>query len=77
MNTEMENKTGIQWLLEQLPKLEAQIPQHLLTQAKWQEDKTLCEAFGDGQKNGYEYAKKIDVLHNPLDYYKNKYQRKE
>lgn len=69
----MKKQTAIEFLIEQWPVLEVQIPQHILIQAKWQEDKTICEAFADGQKNGYEYAKKIDVLHNALDYYQKKY----
>jgi hypothetical protein len=69
----LKKKTALNWLFEQWPILETQIPQRILTQAKWQEDKTLCEAFGDGQKNGYEYAKKIDVLHNCLNYYNETY----
>jgi len=73
----MKNQTAIQFLLEQFPQLESEIPATILIHAQWQEEKTIDEAFHDGQKNGYLYAKKIDVLQNALDYYRNKYRREK
>jgi hypothetical protein len=77
MNTDMKKQTALQWLFEQLPKLEAQIPRRILIQAKWQEEKTIDEAFADGQKNGYQYGIKKDVLHNAFEYYKHNYKQEE
>jgi hypothetical protein len=77
MNTKMKKQSALQWLFYHLPNLETQIPRRILYQAKMQEEKTIDEAFADGQKNGYQYARQKDVLHNAFEYYKDNYKQEE
>jgi len=77
MSTEIKKQSALQWLFYHLPNLEKEIPRRILHEAKMQEKKTIDEAFADGQKNGYQYAIKEDVLHNAFHYFKNNYRQEE
>ena len=52
-------QTAVEWLIEQWPILESQIPERILEQAKDMEKEQIVEAFGDGAmdtlKLGKEY----------------------
>lgn len=47
----MSNKelTALEWLIEQWPILEAQIPPYILEQAKKMEKEQIMDAWDDGQ----------------------------
>jgi hypothetical protein len=41
-------KTAVEWLIEQWPILESQLPQQLIEQAKEMEKEQVCLAYADG-----------------------------
>ena len=46
-------KTAIEWLIEQWPILESQLPQQLIQQAKEMEKEQIIEAYWDGYIKPY------------------------
>ena len=53
-------QTAVQWLIEQWPILESQIPERILEQAKAMEKEQIIEAWNTGTyayNNGQEYYK--------------------
>ena len=44
----MENQTALDWLLEEWPILESQIPPRIIDQAKAMETEQIINAFYDG-----------------------------
>ena len=54
-------QTAVEWLIEQWPILESQIPERILDQAKEMEKEQLCQMYIQGRKD------------NHLDYYPEKH----
>ena len=54
-------QTAVEWLIEQWPILESQIPERILDQAKAMEKEQLCQMYIQGRKD------------NHLDYYPEKH----
>jgi HEPN domain-containing protein len=46
-------KTAVEWLIEQWPILESQLPQQLIQQAKEMEKEQIIEAYWDGYIKPY------------------------
>jgi hypothetical protein len=46
----MKKQTALEWLIEQWPILESQLPPKLIEQAKQMEREQIIEAHGDKQK---------------------------
>ena len=47
----MEKQTAVEWLIEQWPILETQLPQWLIEQAKEMEKEQIIEAHYEGSEN--------------------------
>ena len=67
----MSNKelTALEWLIEQWPILEAQIPPYILEQAKKMEKEQIMDAWDDGQGSF--------CTRNPEQYYKETFGGKD
>lgn len=59
-------KTAIEWLIEQWPILESQLPPWLIEQAKAMEKEQIVETWDNGYANGYDLGKHDDQP-NPDD----------
>jgi len=59
-------KTAIDWLIEQWPILESDLPPWLIEQAKAMEKEQIIEAWDNGYANGYDLGKHDDQP-NPDD----------
>ena len=72
----MKQKTSIEWLIEQWPILESQIPPRILDQAKEMNEQQIAQAWEDGNYN-YFHSKNngVDFEHG-LEYYREKYGEK-
>lgn len=59
-------QTAIDWLIEQWPILESQLPPWLIEQAKAMEKEQIVETWDNGYANGYDLGKHDDQP-NPDD----------
>jgi hypothetical protein len=60
----MEKQTSIEWLVEQWPILESQLPQQLIKQAKEMEKNNICDAWDNGYDKGT--RDRIEKISNPV-----------
>ena len=58
-------QTAVEWLIEQWPILESQLPNWLIDQAKAMEKEQIIEA--------YKYGNQSDVYYKPEQYYNEIY----
>ena len=65
-------KTAVEWLVEQWPILESQIPGRILEQAKEMEKEQIKEAHFDGKINGMDISHPLSIIKEitATDYYK-------
>jgi hypothetical protein len=64
-------KTAVEWLVEQWPILESQIPGRILEQAKEMEKEQIKEAHFDGKINGMDISHPLSIIKEitATDYY--------
>lgn len=72
----MSKQTAVEWLLEEWPILESQIPPRIIDQAKAMEREQIIEAFDEGKSDGYKTAREWDemvIFSNSEQYYNQTY----
>jgi hypothetical protein len=57
---EQVKQTAIDWLIEQWPILQSQLPPQLIEQAKEMENKQRHFAYQDGREDVFDWLKKMD-----------------
>jgi hypothetical protein len=71
-------QTAVEWLIEQWPILESQIPERILEQAKEMEKEHIRSAYMDGQDDLLEHCCRQQEIHfNSLHYYQRTFKNTE
>jgi len=71
----MKRQTALQWLLEQWPILQSQLPSYVIEEALQMEREQIIEAYVNiGFKSGYDYA--IEMKKKAEQYYGQKFGEK-
>lgn len=65
----MSNMTAVEWLLEEWPILQSQIPTRIIDQAKEIGKEQIEDVYGHGQNNGYMYANSKAITIRKDQYY--------
>jgi hypothetical protein len=63
-------QTAVEWLIEQWPILESQIPERILDQAKEMEKEQIVDAYVYGSAYGIDFHKGLI----PINYYNETYE---
>ena len=66
-----KKKTAVEWLLEEWPILESQIPPRIIDQAKEMEKQQIIDAYEIGFDEGLQIITKYDTAQ---DYYTSTYE---
>lgn len=70
-------KTALQWLFEECPILEAQIPQQIKDKAFEMEKEQIVEAHGVKESHGSEGSRNLWQQTTGEQYYKEQYERED
>ena len=71
------NKTALQWLFEEWPILESQIPQHIKDKAFEMEKEQIVEAHGVKESYGAEGSRNLWQQTTGEEFYKEQYERQD